>query len=493
MTVPLETESRIRVLYTAEHWPVGTIARQLGVHGDVVRRVLGLVPPRAPGEPRPLLVGAFTDFIAQTLQQYPRLVSTRLYDMLTPRGYLGSVRTLREYVATVRPSPRLEAFLRLEPLIAEQGQIDWAHVGEIPVPGGKRTLWIFVMALPWSRALWGEFVIDLTAWSLARSLTRACAFFGGTPREWLFDNAKTVVLERHGDAARFHPLLLELSGHYCARLKLCAPRKPNQKGGIERLNRFIRERFLAARTIRSVEQGNREFLAFLEEIALPRPHPTQQDRSVRDCFDEERKRLLPLPPAAVATDQIVSVRVDKTASCRFDTNLYSVPPEHVGAMLTLAADDCEVRLSQGSTLLARHRRCWGRRQLIEAPEHRQAILDLKRGAREAKGRDRLRSLIPAIDALYERWVDAGRNLGSMTIRTSKLLDLYGPELLAGAVAQVLERGLHDPGALASLCEQRRRALNAPVPIEVSLPAHVQDRDVIPHDLETYDEKPRRRS
>jgi hypothetical protein len=396
-------------------------------------------------------------------------------------------------VATVRPKPKSEAFLRLDPLIAEQGQIDWAHVGEVPVPGGVRTLWIFVMSLPWSRAMWGEFVIDLTVWSLARSLTRACDFFGGTPREWLFDNPKIVVLERHGNAARFHPLLLALSGQYCTGLKLCGVRKPNQKGNVERMNRFIRDRFLAARVIHSVEQGNREFLTFLEEIAHARPHPTQQKRTVRDCFEQERGRLLPLPKSPAATDQVLSVRVDKTASCRFDTNLYSVPPKHVGTSLTLAADDRQVRLIAGAALVASHARCWGRRQLIEKSEHRQEILEFKRGARDAKGRDRLRAAVPIIDALYERWVDVGRNLGSMTARTLKILDLYGPESLADAVAQVLERGMHDPGALASLCEQRRRALNTPVPLEIPLASHVQDRDVIPHDLETYDEKSRRRN
>jgi hypothetical protein len=100
--------------------------------------------------------------------------------------------------------------------------------------------------------------------------------------------------------------------------------------------------------------------------------------------------------------------------------------------------------------------------------------------------------VPVIDALYERWVDAGRNLGSMTARTLRLLDLYGSELLASAAAEVLERGLHDPGALAALCEQRRRALSAPVPLDTPLSPHINDRDVIPHDLEAYDAKSRRR-
>lgn len=488
MTVSLEVENEIRVLHFGEHLPVGTIASQLHVHEDVVKRVLGLLAKRPPTKPRPLAVDPVKDFIAETLASYPRLCATRLFDMVRPRGYRGSVRTLRAYVRLVRPRPKREAFLRLVPLIAEQAQIDWAHVGEVAVPGGKRDLWLFVMALPWSRGMWGEFVFDLSAWSLLRSLARACAAFGGTPREWLFDNPKSVVLARHGAAACFHPGLLELSGRYAVRLKLCAPRKANQKGGVERLIRYLRERFLAARVIHGVEQGNRELAAFIADIAHQRPHPALPDRTVGDCLDEERTRLLPLPEPPPCTDQVVPVRVDKTAFCRFDTNHYSVGAEHVGKTLTLAADDREVRIIEGTSLIASHERCWGRRQVIESSVHRAALLAEKRGASEGKGRDRLLAAVPAISALYERWVERGRNLGSVTARTLKLLDLYGQEALGAAVTQVLERGLHDPGALASLCEQQRRAIAAPVPIHITLGAHVRDRDVIPHALETYDAK-----
>jgi len=129
---------------------------------------------------------------------------------------------------------------------------------------------------------------------------------------------------------------------------------------------------------------------------------------------------------------------------------------------------------------------------VEASEHREAILAQKRDAQGAKGHDRLKAAVPTIDILYERWVETGRNLGSMTARTLKLLDLYGAELFTAAVEEVIARGMHDPGALAALCEQRRCARDAPVPIDVPLSPHVRDRDVIPHDLETYDAQPRRR-
>jgi transposase len=489
MTVAPELETEIRRLFFAEHWKVGTIAGQLNVHHDVVRRVLGLLPARPPSTrgPRPQRLDPYREFIAQQLAQYPRLRSTRLYDMIHERGYAGGVRTLRRLIARIRPVPRAEVFLRLQLLPGEQSQIDWAHVGTIPVPGGERPLWVFLIVLAYSRALWAELVFELTADSLCRSLMRASAYFGGASRQWLFDNPKSVVLERHGDAARFHPELLELASHYHVQPRLCAVAKANQKGRVERAVRYLRERFFAGRRITDLAAGNRELARFLEQIALPRPHPVFKDRSVAEVLAEERPHLLPLPATPPATDRMLSVRADKTATVHFDTNLYSVPPAGAGKLLTLVASDTQVRVLEAAVELACHPRCWGRRQLIELAEHREAIVRLKRAAQELKGRDRLRTLVPSIDQLYGRWIEAGRSLRHMTAQTSKLLDLYGEEIFREAVAEILVRGLHDPGALAQWCEQKRRALTRPVPVELVLNHHVPDRDVIPHNLEDYDD------
>ncbi len=495
MSVSPEQATEIRRLYTAEHWKVGTIARQLHVHHDVVRRVLGLLPKRKRKSParnrKPQHCDGYREFIDQQLVQYPRLRATRLYDMIRERGYAGSVRTLRHLVARIRPAPRAEVFLRLQLLPGEQAQIDWAHVGTLAVPGGERPLWVFLIVLAYSRALWAELVFELTADSLCRSLVRASTYFGGASRQWLFDNPRSVVLERHGDAARFHPDLLHLAGHYHVQPRLCAVRKANQKGRVERAVRYLRERHFAGRRITDLATGNRELARFLDEIALPRPHPVFKDRPVAQVLAEERPHLLPLPATPPATDRMLSVRVDKTASVQFDTNLYSVPPEGAGKLLTLVASDTQVRVLDAGAELACHPRCWGRRQLIEIPEHRAEILRLKRAAQELKGRDRLRALVPGIDRLYGRWIEGGRSLRHMTAQTNKLLDLYGEAIFREAVADIIERGLHDPGALAQWCEQKRRALTRPVPVELVLNPHVPDRDVIPHNLEDYDGHPER--
>jgi transposase len=504
MTIDEAREAEIRRLHFAEHWKVGTIATQLGVHHEVVERVLGvgkgarartLVVEEAAvlatvQVPAPLL--PYEAFVSETLTQYPRLRATRLCDMLRERGYQGSVRSVRRYVELVRPAPKTEVFLRIEPLIAEQAQVDWAYIGKLRIEGTTRQLWAFVMVLGYSRAMWAELVIDLSAHSLRRSLVRACSYFRGATRQWLFDNPKIVVLERHGDAVRFHPDLLALCGQLCVAPRLCGVRKPQQKGKVERAIRFLRERFFAARTLRDLARGNAELLVFLEEIANVRPHPRWPERRVLDVLAEERARLLPLPDPLPETDLVQPVPVDKTAFVHFDANQYSAPSLYADKTLALVASDTTVRLLDGTEEVARHHRCWGRHQRIEAAEHRAALLEHKRAAREAKGRDRLDAAIPGFDILLERWVEAGRNVGFMVAKAAHLLDLYGVDTLGAAAREAIARGTHDPGALAVLCEERRRATDGLVPIDIDLGAHVPDRDVIPHDLETYDAHRRHR-
>src|SRR5262249_49606471 len=114
MTVSPAVAAEIRRLYFAEHWKRGTIATQLGIHFDVVVRVLGSPGPKA-GTPRPdaRVLEPYLPFVAETLRRHPRLVATRIYDMIVERGYPGSIKTLRRYVRVARPEPRNEVYLRV--------------------------------------------------------------------------------------------------------------------------------------------------------------------------------------------------------------------------------------------------------------------------------------------------------------------------------------------------------------------------------------------
>ena len=170
MTIDIAKEHEIRRLHDVEKWKRGTIVAELGVHADVVDRVLDRGADRALlVAPRPSLVDPYEAFIDETLKSHPRLRATRLFDMIRLRGYEGGIAILRRHVVEVRPVPRGEVYLRTERLIGEQAQVDWAHVGSLAVTGGTRPLWVFVMVLAYSRAMWAEIVFDLTVESLRRS------------------------------------------------------------------------------------------------------------------------------------------------------------------------------------------------------------------------------------------------------------------------------------------------------------------------------------
>ncbi len=183
-----EQRAEIRRLYYAEHWKVGTIAAALGVHRDTVlsaieaeRFLVHLARPRASA------LDPYLPLVRDTLQQYPRLRATRLFEMLHDRGYKGSVVQLRRTVAKLRPAPKAEAYLRLTVMAGEQGQVDWGSFGAVDVGRSKRPLSCFVMVLSWSRAIHAAFMLDQTLESFLRGHVEAFTFFAGVPRTLLYD------------------------------------------------------------------------------------------------------------------------------------------------------------------------------------------------------------------------------------------------------------------------------------------------------------------
>jgi hypothetical protein len=121
------------------------------------------------------------------------------------------------------------------------------------------------------------------------------------------------------------------------------------------------------------------------------------------------------------------------------------------------------------------------------PEHRAALIAERRAARDLKGRDRLRAVAPGIDRLLERWALGGRSLAIRVTRTIKLLDLYATP--SSRPPSPTSWRATSPTSARSRWPARSTARTAggPVPVALLLPAHLDDADVVPHDLETYDE------
>ena len=248
-----ETRVQIRHWFYAEHWKIGTIAQELGVHPDTVRSAIESNRFHRAQTLRPCLTDPYLPFIRQTLDLYPRLRATRIYQMIRERGYQGSVVQLRRAVASLRPQ-RPEPFLRLHTFPAEQAQVDWAHFGEVRVGRARRRLSCFVITLSYSRALYLEFFFDQTMENFLRGHVHAFQAWAGSPRVILYDNLRSAVLERRGNQIHFHPRLMELCAHYHFIARPCQVRAGNQKGRVERAIRYVRESFWAGRDFTTLER-----------------------------------------------------------------------------------------------------------------------------------------------------------------------------------------------------------------------------------------------
>ncbi len=485
-----ELRSRIRRLFFAEHWKMGTIAAELGIHRDTVALAVESerfinVAFRASAS----ILDPYRDFVRVTLEHHPRLRATRLLQMIQQRGYSGTVWPLRRFVRCIRPVSSHEAFFRLSTLPGEQGQVDWGSFGSIAIGNTRRSLSCFVMVLSWSRAIFARFALDQTLESFLRCHVQAFAAFDGVPRSLLYDNLKTAVLERVGDVIRFHPRLLDLAGHYHFAPRPVAVARGNEKGRVERAIRYLRDSFFAARAFHSLEDLNRQLDDWTLRVAHARIVPTDvEKRTVEVAFDQERARLLPLPAHPFACEHIHATSSGKTPYLRFDGNDYSIPHTLVRKPLSLVASDTIVRVLDGDDVVAHHARSWERGRQLEDPRHLEGLADEKRHAREHRGKNRLFAACASAEPFLQNVALHGGHLGGTTTRLLHLLEQYGASEVEFALAEAHRRGAFAAQSVAHVLDQRRRARKTLAPIPVVLPDDPRVRNLVvtPRSLGVYD-------
>ena len=487
--IPPELEAKIVRLHHAEKWRVGTLARQLGVHHNTVRRVLAQAGLPA-GRPslRPSMVDPFVPFIIETLKAYPKLRASRLYEMVKARGYPGRPDHFRHIVARYRPRPPAEAYLRLRTLPGEQAQVDWGHFGKLDIGRARRPLMAFVMVLSWSRQIFVRFFLNQAMSNFLRGHVEAFSAFEGVPRVLLYDNLKSAVLERYADAIRFNPTLLSFAAHYRYEPRPVAIARGNEKGRVERAIQYIRHAFFAARTFADIDDLNAQARAWANGPSAERICPEDRSLTVGQAFAAEKDKLLALPDVPFDADERVEVRSGRTPYIRFDLNDYSVPHTCVKKTLTVVATEQQVRILDESEVVATHPRSFDKGQQIEKPEHIAELTAEKRAARRHRGMDRLHHAVPQSRDLLAAIAERGGNLGGSTTGLLRMLDTYGAVELEAAIAEVVERQVLHLSAVHQVLDRRRHQRGAPPPVRVTLPddPRVKNIAVRPHDLSTYD-------
>jgi len=245
------------------------------------------------------ILDSYKPYIDNRIEQaYPdKLPATVIYEEIRSKGYKGSLRVVQRYIRSLSPKPKPEPIVRFETDPGYQAQADWTVLR-----GGKEPLYAFVMVLGYSRMAFVYCSDNMSQESWQACHEKAFCYFGGIPETILYDNLKSVVIERdrygkgrHG----FNNAFLD----FCKERfmpKLCQPYRAQTKGKVERFNRYLKESFYiplktalkgSGITI-DAELLNSHLFAWLER-ANRRVHTTTQARPIELFEQKEKKRLKP--------------------------------------------------------------------------------------------------------------------------------------------------------------------------------------------------------
>lgn len=280
------------------------IKRITGHSRNTIRKFLrSSVEPRYKArEKQPGKLDPFKSFLEERMKaalphRLPAPVLTREIRKL---GYAGSERLVRLFLAKLHLAKDPEPVVRFETEPGKQMQADWCELRK-----GKDPLYAFVATLGFSRDAFVMFTNSQCFDVLRECHETAFSFFGGVPLEVLYDNMKTVVLQRNafGEGKhRFHPGLWDVAKHFGFMPRLCKPYRAKTKGKVERFNRYLRYSFhypLVSRLKQAglsldVATANIEVRKWLDEVANCRIHGETNERPC-DRLEIERPAMLPLP------------------------------------------------------------------------------------------------------------------------------------------------------------------------------------------------------
>ena len=326
-----EEVMEIRILHR-QGKSIRSIATELSISRETVRKYLrspGLEPGYGPRAARASKLDPFKEYTRQRLRDAAprRLPGTVLLRELRERGYEGGISILKDWLAKERPAPAAPEIKRFETEPAHQAQIDWTTIRR-----GKDRLSAFVATLGFSRWSFVWFTTDERFATLIDAHERFFDAIGGTPRTILFDNMKTVLIDRdaYGPGRhRFHAGFREFAKHHGFSPRMCAPYRAQTKGKVERFNRYLKESFVWPLESRlkplglalDADTANAEVGIWLRDVANVRIHGETRERPA-DRLAREQPLLLSRAPCWSAEGQAAPADLRGIAIAQHDLAIY---------------------------------------------------------------------------------------------------------------------------------------------------------------------------
>jgi transposase len=358
---------------------IGEIVRRTGHGKNTVRRAIRSdSPPLYRRPPRPSKLEPHKPRIRELLRDDPTMPASVIRERIAEEeGYEGGKTILDDYVRELRPlfAPR-RTFQRTVYRAGEICQLDlWEPSREIPVGHGQtRRGFVVMAALGYSRAGAGTLVFSKELPDLLFGMNGCLRALGGLPKTLVWDREGAL----HAGGGRPTDGFAAYLGSLGLGWRFCAPRDPEAKGIVERLQGYAETSFEPGREFVNHLDFQDQLDRWFRDRANARTHRTTRAvPAVR--LVEELGAMRPLPARMPPTARRFVTRVPAQPFVRFDTNDYSLDPRFAGRRVEVRGGQRELAaicLDSGE-LVARHRRRFARHLTIAAPEHERALRELR--------------------------------------------------------------------------------------------------------------------
>jgi transposase len=333
------------------------ISDKLGIHRNTVTKYVrqGQAPKYRKVKRKQSILTPYLQLIDQWLEQ-DNFRATWIYQQIKNLGYEGGYDTVKHHVRKVKERYRRKAYIRFETVPGLQGQMDWADF-QVSNPGGDPiSLYLFLLILGFSRAMYAELLPVCTLQAFMDAHIRGLHYLGGIPLEMLYDNMKHVVTGRSHGKAVFNVEFDHFARHYGFKPILCPPYSPWVKGKVERPVDYIRESFWRGYRFTTIEQANADLLSWLNNTANCRVHKTHHQR-VAVRWQQELASLTPCPQTDYDTAIKLYRKVYKDCMVSYNASHYQVPPDVVGKKILLKIKDGTIGFFDDDRQLAAYSIC----------------------------------------------------------------------------------------------------------------------------------------